>query len=562
MKISTKFTLMMVALFICSVALTVFISLSLNNIQKVNDVHQEQETPIMLTSLQLQKEIIQVQQWLTNVSATQALDNYAEGFKEAEKQYKNAQKSIEKLEKLGVDKKTTADLEDGLTKFYKCGLTMADNYISAGTLKGNIYMGTFEKMAEALNLKIEPLLKASTKSYDTGSKNISSGIKGIVTGSIITMLFMCLLIIATYMGLQYLIIRRIKAFTNVLLQMNTSTIDLTKKLPFQSKDEFGIMSVCCNNLFESVHDILMKVKVATDISNQKSELLNASLQQSLSTSEDINQTLGEIANVAGEQAQSTLESFTMLTALGENIDHTRSTVLTLSENADKINDAVGNGLLSVQDLTKMAEQTKVSTKNIYNDIMQTNESALKIKDATQLINAIANQTNLLSLNASIEAARAGEHGKGFAVVATEIKNLAAQSAQTTQVIHDIVAKLIENSSETVTTMDQLNTLITKQSASVSNTKIKYQEIAELISTSAGLTKQIHEASQVMEHDKSEIIDQIQTLSASAQESSAGTEQASASMEAQLSAYEQTSAISTELVELFKQLNHQIQKFQL
>ena len=101
---------------------------------------------------------------------------------------------------------------------------------------------------------------------------------------------------------------------------------------------------------------------------------------------------------------------------------------------------------------------------------QTNESAAKIQEVTSLISSIAEETNLLSLNASIEAARAGEAGRGFAVVAEEIGKLAEQSNQSAKQIEDIIAQLVADSSRSVKTMEAVREITSRQSEDIGKTE--------------------------------------------------------------------------------------------
>jgi len=120
---------------------------------------------------------------------------------------------------------------------------------------------------------------------------------------------------------------------------------------------------------------------------------------------------------------------------------------------------------------------------IYEQTNVTNESAQKIKEATALITNIAEETNLLSLNASIEAARAGEQGRGFAVVAAQIQKLAEQSNESAMQIERIILSLIEDSDKSVTTMNEVREMMEQQSQNVTNTDAQIASLIEEVEQS-------------------------------------------------------------------------------
>src|SRR5690606_17996697 len=105
------------------------------------------------------------------------------------------------------------------------------------------------------------------------------------------------------------------------------------------------------------------------------------------------------------------------------------------------------------------EESGRAIESIYQSITKTNESSAKIGEASDLIKSIAEQTNLLALNAAIEAARAGEHGKGFAVVADEIRKLAEEAAASTRVIDEMIKNLQSDVDQAVTTMNRVEEIL-------------------------------------------------------------------------------------------------------
>ncbi|HAR86051.1 MAG TPA: methyl-accepting chemotaxis protein, partial [Clostridium sp.] len=139
MKISTKLGAMILLIILNTGILMFFTLSSLNNISAKVDEHQTENTPLMITTLSLQKDIVQIQQWLTDISATRGKSGLDEGFDEAAKFYESAKNNINRLEELGGDGQTLSSISQNLDDYYKMGIDMANAYIKDGTDAGNLY---------------------------------------------------------------------------------------------------------------------------------------------------------------------------------------------------------------------------------------------------------------------------------------------------------------------------------------------------------------------------------------------------------------------------------------
>ena len=166
-------------------------------------------------------------------------------------------------------------------------------------------------------------------------------------------------------------------------------------------------------------------------------------------------TIVEIADGANSQAEETQKATENIILIGTMVEETVGQVEKLSENAQAMQKAGDEAIETLKQLDSTNGKTKEAIDRIYAQTHTTNESALKIKEATTMIAEIAEETNLLSLNASIEAARAGEQGKGFAVVAAQIQKLAEQSNESARqieeiTIHQFLALIIKKKDGSIT----------------------------------------------------------------------------------------------------------------
>ncbi|HCX63372.1 MAG TPA: hypothetical protein DHU59_13170 [Clostridiales bacterium] len=232
----------------------------------------------------------------------------------------------------------------------------------------------------------------------------------------------------------------------------------------------------------------------------------------------------------------------------------------LNEQSNSVSKVVYDGLTEIENLHKITEESNLATNEVRNVIIQTNESSIKIGQASNVISSIAQQTNLLALNASIEAARAGSAGKGFAVVAEEIKNLAQQSSVSTKEIDEIVSELQHNSENAVKTIERVSAITGQQYKSVGQSKDKYMIIAQSMKETERAVEQLNEAGEKMESMKDRILISMETLSAVAEENSAATQQATASIEEQAASAEEISSTSEELSNMAQGLQKLISRF--
>lgn len=183
----------------------------------------------------------------------------------------------------------------------------------------------------------------------------------------------------------------------------------------------------------------------------------------------------------------------------------------------------------LEELGTVNQHTKASVEEIAQQTMTTNVSATKIREVTGLITDIAEETNLLSLNASIEAARAGEAGRGFAVVASQIQKLAEQSDVSAKQIENIIDQLVADSEKAVATMEQVQRIIDEQSRDVDRTGEVFRSVSDGIQKSIDGINLIGQKVQNMDQARIAVVDTVSNLSAIAEENAASTQESSASV---------------------------------
>ena len=294
-------------------------------------------------------------------------------------------------------------------------------------------------------------------------------------------------------------------------------------------DEVGEICRAIKKLEENLSDIIKNV-----ISGSK-ELLEASdnLRNRTSiTSEHVEQmekAVNEIAIGAGSQAEETQSATENIILMGNMIEEAAGELDNLNHKARNLK-AGGEAVMDViRELQESNAKTGESIDIIYEQTNVTNESAQKIKEATALITNIAEETNLLSLNASIEAARAGEQCRGFAVVAAQIQKLAEQSNESARQIERIILSLIEDSDKSVITMNEVKEIMEQQSQNVMKTNEQVAQLVEEVEQSIGVIDEVSAKTAKINEARSSVVDTVQNLSAIAEENAASTEETSASV---------------------------------
>jgi len=374
-------------------------------------------------------------------------------------------------------------------------------------------------------------------------------------------------IIAVTLLLFYIISGRISK-PIVMLADYTKTIaeldareDVPEKI-LKMNDEVGNLGQSIQEVVNSLRVFIEGVGDSAEKVLGSSEMLAIASKEAGLAAEEIARTVGQIAEGATEQAKDTEQGVFMADELGRIIETDVSYTIELMEQAERVMKLQDDGTAVIDQLTEKTRENIEAIESVYEGIVRTNESSVKINEASQVIKGIAEQTNLLALNAAIEAARAGESGRGFAVVADEIRKLAEQSRASTNEIEEVVAELQQNSSITVDIIKNVAEITKEQEKSVEVTKNAFDGISDAIVLTKEKITGINNSSKNMADKKDGIIGIIQELSAISEENAASTEQVSAATEEQLATMEEISNASGNMEEIAEELKNIISMFKI
>lgn len=335
--------------------------------------------------------------------------------------------------------------------------------------------------------------------------------------------------------------------------------DISENL-LKRQDEIGMLAVSFQRIIDNLRIFVVQIGDSSSMLSKSSQELTVSSGESAAASEEVARAIEDIAKGASEQAMDTEIGANHINDLGSLVEINEDYLRKLNDStkdADKLKD---EGILIIGDLVKATEASNNATKEIRDVIIRTNESAERIENASNMISNIAEQTNLLALNAAIEAARAGEAGRGFAVVADEIRKLAEESNKFTEDITAVVTDLSNKTNQAVTTMEEVTSITELQSKNVADTNDKFIGIANSIENISSVIHMINESGKQMIEKKDMIIEIIQNLSAISEENAAGTQEASASVEEQTATMAEIASASEALGRLAIDLQEGISKF--
>lgn len=319
----------------------------------------------------------------------------------------------------------------------------------------------------------------------------------------------------------------------------------------QRRDEIGEIGKAIHNMKEKLYGIIQVIRENSEDLEEQSQHLSKVSGEVHNIMMEVEHSAHTMSASCSEQAQDSDKASRNVSHMGDMIEDSGGEIQRLNEISQKIKAVSEQALEQFHELNEIMENVKGSIFFLSEQTGLTNESVAKISTATELITAIASQTNLLSLNASIEAARAGEHGRGFAVVASEIQQLSEQSNQAAEEIKNMIASLNTNSGHAMERMQNVKTVVEKQEQDIRKTSEIFQSVSEGIDESVAGMNNILSKSKELENVRSDTVAIVQNSAALSEENAASIQQIMSSIEtinAQIGGLDDKTTLLTELSE--------------
>ena len=322
-------------------------------------------------------------------------------------------------------------------------------------------------------------------------------------------------------------------------------------LAAQQEGKFYVMALGAGSSLYSGENLL-----------EASRALGTAADTTNGTMNEVQSAVNQVVENSTEQSRNSESTSENMRIMGDHITETSTEVDTLNAHADSMQKSSKKTADTLAQLCSINEEVERIIGEVKEQTDRTNVSIQKINTAMEFITSIAEETNLLSLNASIEAARAGESGRGFAVVADQIKKLAEQSNQSGHEIEETTKALMEDSAREMEIMQRMQEIITEQSGSMQETRANVSEVLKEIEASMQSILQIRESTGRLAESRGEVMEAVEQLSQIAHDNVDSTQQTYTETQEVLDTFKQVYDSAGQLKKIADELAESMQYFKM
>lgn len=450
-------------------------------------------------------------------------------FKELEAIYKNRPEELKKVTTINEHFNTYLQYsERALSLRDKNGFEAAQKLVNAGN--GRTAMSHVDVQIEAMN---EVLAKKNANQITLLEEKNQNSLYLFIGLTIFSVLLTLIFGILLFNSIK----RSTYSINRSILDIAQAGGDLTRRVKVRTKDEFAEIASNTNVLIASIADLVKRVSLLT-------ENVSASGQQLMASSDDTSITIQSIADSTNEIASGSEQTLKSMTLAIQKMNSLEEATRYLNDDAQAVKSATDNmtsaarlGVKSVQHSSNVMLDIEETMANTSQTVQALGVKSYEITSIIKTITAIAEQTNLLALNAAIEAARAGEHGRGFAVVADEVRKLAEQSQNAAKEVTGIVTSIqsevtsiVKQNHEGVESVIKGVEVANETNASLEQIMKNTEETISIIDKMVNQIGQTLEFSQEVAASFIEVTHIAENTASNTESSAAAAEQGSAAMQ--------------------------------
>lgn len=330
----------------------------------------------------------------------------------------------------------------------------------------------------------------------------------------------------------------------------------------KSNDELGRLAIALDNMRDEVAQVLNKVKYSAENLNSAVEHMSVTTNQSAQVSNQIAMSITDVAESSMKELDAVNSTNEEIDKFKSNVDNMSDVVQNAVEKGRKTSDVAADGGVKLKKAIEQIQRIEAATARSTKVVDSLGEQSMEIGKIVKTISEIAEQTNLLALNAAIEAARAGEAGRGFAVVADEVRKLAISSQEAAMDISNIITEIQSNTKLAVQEIESGNKEVVAGTKSIESTEEAFGSIISMVQDVSAQLENIAKAVSEMANSGNVIAKNISTVRESSKKNAEEAENVSAASEEQSAAVNGLSDASSKLADLAAELSRNVDKFKL